>query len=173
MRDAPAGTEIPETFEPSDYHEKGLTRARKQLAALVALNPQQIAKKAEIAHKKEMTSYRARLKKDQDLHARYDDMLKQARAWTPPSPEHYGLKEFMVKQIIESMEWDCNLNAPPPVAKTPEAWYASELESAQWNVNYHEEQHKNEVERCVKSTKWVKQLRASIYSPHNPTEHAQ
>ena len=42
---------------------------------------------------------------------RLNDMLTQVRAWTPPTTDHAGLKDFMIQQLTVSMPGEC---AIPP-----------------------------------------------------------
>jgi hypothetical protein len=162
MRDDPSDAEIPDEFKPSDYHDKELAKAKRRLAGLMALQPDVIEKRAAAAHKKALAAYRERIQRCQALHDAYSAMLDKARAWVAPTPDHCGLKDFMVDQITKSMQWDCNLEEKPPAAPSAEAWYAKEIQSAQWNVNYHEEGGEKERERCRERTQWVRQLRASL-----------
>jgi hypothetical protein len=162
MRDAPHDAEIPDEFKPSDYHDKELAKAKRRLAGIIALQPDAIEKRAASAHKKALAAYKKFMRKDETLYDAYNEMLRKARAWVPPTPEHRGLKDFMIKQIESSMKFDCHLDRETPAGLTAEAWYAEEIRSAQWDVNYHKEHGEKERERCRERTQWVRQLRASL-----------
>jgi hypothetical protein len=162
MRDDPHDAEIPDEFKPSDYHDKELAKANRRLAGLMALQPDVIEKRAAAAQKKALAAYRKRMRDDKALCDGYNEMLSKVRAWVPPTPDHRGLKDFMIEQIESSMKFDCHLDRETPAELTAEAWYAEETRSAQWDVNYHKEHGEKERERCRERTQWVRQLRASL-----------
>ena len=118
-------------------------------------NIQRKEKEVRIKHVKEVT----------DLRQKYDDMLTKVRAWIPPTSEHDNLKNFMIKQIEESIEWDCNIYFSPqdmPKKLTVKQWRASKIESCMNDIKYHSEQYAEEAERISGNNKWVRQLRESL-----------
>jgi len=50
----------------------------------------------------------ADVKKSNDMAHRYEQMLCRARAWVPPSKEHENLKQFMIDQLVGSIQFDCH-----------------------------------------------------------------
>jgi hypothetical protein len=57
------------------------------------------------------------------MRERYESMLEQVRAWTPPTAEHEGLRKFMVEQIEESLRFDVDGYEPSVPDRLPVAEY--------------------------------------------------
>jgi len=162
MRDDPKDAPIPDELKPTDYHLKALAKAQAELAHLESLSFKGAAKKAEADFIKALAEYDADRDKDRELERKYDAMLRQVWAWTPPTPDHQGLKDFMVSQITESIRWDCGYNRERPTLKTPQEWLTKSKESALWSINYHTRENEKEVERCEGRTKWIRDLKKSL-----------
>ena len=93
-----------------------------------------------------------------------DTVLVKVKGWTPPTPDHAGLHEFMRTQIEQSIDFDCNESycSTPTVRLTGEAWAASERARCLRDVKYHEKEHAGEVSRAATRTEWVRALRAAL-----------
>jgi hypothetical protein len=165
LRDHPGGGEIiPEKFEPSDYHTRKLAEAQQFLAGLEAMDDQ--ARDAsycrDYRHAEEFRlNGLARIK---ELREKYEAMLKQVEAWTPPSDDHSNLKQFMRSQILDSVRVDCNdayYQTPTPVI-SPAEWLAEKKAHAQRDIEYHTKQQAEEVARTDGRNEWIKQLRESL-----------
>ena len=165
LRDEPAGgDQIPEEFDPGDYHLKALDKTRCDLASLDAMTPDEL----EAAAFKEWRSaedYRLeRLQEMRSLRAAYEAMLKRVKAWTPPTPEHSGLHEFMRTQIEDSIPFDCDTDYydNPTVKMTGEDWKAVRHRKLLADLTYHANHHEADVERAAGQTAWVRALRESL-----------
>jgi hypothetical protein len=115
---------------------------------------------AAMARHHERANERAALKE------KYQAMLNEAKAWTPPTPDHQGLKDFMVKQIEESIKWDCDDSlATVPICQSSEQWFASAIAKAGRDIIYHTEKNQEEIDRTNGRNKWVRDLRQSLETP--------
>lgn len=163
MRDDPLGKPIPQRFEASDYHEKAIDKTRVGLIRLRSLTPAQAAAERDAAEDERMkwrSEYEA---KKLTQAARYRAMLAEVEKWNPPTPDHIGLKKFMAAQLKESLDFDCSPSdayaKPLPV---PEDWLRQEMDKAEWDLAYHEKEHRKEVERTESRNKWLDDLRGSL-----------
>jgi hypothetical protein len=163
MKEEPLGAEIPEQFEPSDYHATHLAEAQAELARLEAMSPTE-AHAFGWALKDETVQECAK-----DVRERMADdalmlgVLEQAKAWEPPTSEHEGLKRFMIEQITGSLHGDYYaIGLEAAKAKPPADYYAEALERARWDVQYHEEAIEKERARVGERNDWLRQLRASL-----------
>jgi len=164
MRDMPDGAEIPERFEPSDYHIKALERERAALAELEALSPEQCETRA-IAEFEKDEDYRLRaLREARALQQKYESMLAMVRDWQPPSDDHQGMKDFMVQQIQDSIKFDCGVEyyETPTERKTGAEWLADSLARVRGSIARHEEGHAAEVARTEGRNEWLRLLRESL-----------
>jgi len=159
MRDDPMDAAIPDAFAPSTYHADALVKAKARLRELEAMTPEQIEVAAFQAHEAEAKSTAdfnaSRTREDENLRA----MLGKVRAWSPPTPEHKGLKEFMEQQIAVSMN---TYRSPEPVRKSGPDWLKEQIAKEQWNIDYHTKEQREENERAAGRTAWVKALKESL-----------
>ncbi len=95
---------------------------------------------------------------------RYESMLDQVKDWTPPTPDHQGLKDFMVQQLTESIRCDCNHDDERwmPKRKTAKTWRAERLKTVLDNIEYHKQHDSEERTRAAERTAWVRSLRDSL-----------
>lgn len=170
MRDDPADAEIPERFEPSTYHPERLAEAEVELSRLLGLSEYEVTREADASYAEALTYFEKRNAAKADLRAKYEAMLAQAEAYEPPTSEHIEYKEFMVSQIRGSIDFDCGGAWPEkPERETAAAWLDKALSKARWNVRYHEEEGRKELERTESRNRWLTALRESLA----PTELEQ
>jgi len=106
----------------------------------------------------------SRIKELDTLRQQYQEMLTCAEQWVPPSEEHIGLKKFMVKQITDSINWDCDASfyATPIQNLTGLEWAEAAKEKAIKDISYHKKKHAEEVERTAQRNTWISALRNSL-----------
>lgn len=165
LRDEPGGGEkIPDAFEPSSYHADRAAEAKSELSRIGEMSPAQRDRAAAKAWDEAETYRFERLAAMRAQQQSYEAMLAQVNAWTPPTPEHVGLHEFMREQITKSIDWDCD--APhllvPAKRQTGEQWAAERVVALARDIEYHERKHEKEVERAASRTAWVQALRTSL-----------
>ena len=158
------GERIPEEFAPSDYHAKAAKKAHDELAELMALTREQCERRAAKAWDDAETRRVAMLDERSKLREAYEAMLAKVRAWTPPTPEHAGLHEFMRTQIEQSIDFDCggSYGTEPTPRITGVEWADHEEARLKRAIAYHEKEHAGEVERAASRTAWVKALRNAL-----------
>ena len=162
MRDSDKDAKIPDKFEPGDHHKKALKESQDKLERVQSISEKEIIAIAKSEYATEVKEYEKQVKRNSDLKSRYEDMLKQARAYQPPSSEHISYKDFMIEQLQSSIKFDCGYKPEMPRLKTVEEWRKENIKSATWSVNYHQEELSKEIERCAGRTLWVKQLKDSL-----------
>lgn len=164
MRDEPSGAEIPEAFPPSTYNRDQLPRLRDELGKLRAMNVAEIEAAAADDFKKQTASYQERMQQREDLRVKYQAILDEVNAWTPPTPEHEGFKQFMQEQLTGSIKFDCDLGKfdtePAPV--DPQQWIELQLQSVLRDIEYNTKADAEEVERTQKRNDWISALRTSL-----------
>jgi hypothetical protein len=166
MRDEPQGTPIPARFEPSPYYATRVSEARAKLTHLRALTIEQAHAECVAEFQRELTSTSKRIQEKEELRAKYTAMLERVDAWQPPTPEHVGLKEFMQKQIRESIDWDCSTKYDTsPECKTTGAWHTLAIAKAELELNMAEQSLREEIERVESRNDWLSALRESVPYP--------
>lgn len=167
MRDEPWDAEIPERFEPSDYHQKKLEETHAELDRLNAMSVAELIEASTADYRTQLQSYRDYIAKEADLSAKYEAMLAKVNAWTPPTSDHVGMKDFMIEQITRSIKFDCGSTYWHEQIfalkhETHEEWKAKSVAKLQKDLAYHEDEHRKEVERTAARSAWVKALRSSL-----------
>ncbi|MCH5237005.1 MAG: hypothetical protein J1E95_04325 [Muribaculaceae bacterium] len=164
MRDEHMSTPIPESFEPDDYHLKEIERIEKDLKELND-NPRtqgEWEKEYQNAYSKAINEYREREYKKARLKLRYENMIIAVSNWEPPTKDHINLKEFALKQLKESLDFD-TLSYPFEFPEKEE-WIATQSSGSLLlkYLAYHKESYAKEIEACKGRTQWIKDLRDSL-----------
>ena len=166
LRDEGGGGEIiPESFAPSDYHRKRIEELNKKLSDLWSMSEELLHEKARESYEAEELQWRRNIQDSRDLRAKYEAMLKQISDWTPPTEDHYKLYEFMMKQVVESIKFDCHeeyYNNNEIVLLSGEEWFVRERDRLAKDIAYHAEEQVKEIKRANEKTAWIKALRASL-----------
>lgn len=163
LRDEPTGAPIPERFEPSSYYADSAKKDEAELARLHSLTKEQASAECLAAYQREQGDYNQRRAEKRDLREKYLRMLAKAKEWKPPTPEHAGLRDFMVQQITESIEWDCSDKYDRlPACKSTDAWLADGIEHTRKSLARSQQSYTEEVERTESRNRWLQELRNSV-----------
>lgn len=162
MRDDPLDAEIPESFEPqARYYDERIAQAHADLERLYAMTDGDKVHAAAAAWNKHVAGIEEWNARCQQERARYEHMLAQARAWQPPTSNHVELKEFMIQQLEQSIDFDCrerSLGERP----RPAMWWLDQVKKAKRDIAYYTEEREKEIQRARERTAWVRHLRSSL-----------
>lgn len=148
-----------------DFNTSKLSEARAALAKLEAMTFEDAAACAAEQFQTETTIRSEGITRDNNLREKYEAMLAQVEAWTPPTEDHQGFQKIMREQIQQSINFDCwteYYERMTPRLLEPAEWLAKEQVRAMKDVVYHTEEHAKEVERANARTAWVQALRTSL-----------
>lgn len=162
MRDDPMDADIPDEFKPSPFYAESVKRDEDEIARVRAMTDDELEEASGAEYQKAVREQRDSLAKDQVTRSRYESMLTQARAWTPPTPDHQGLKDFMVQQIEESIRFDCGYQPAAPVALTGKEWQSKRLADLERSLSYSRKSEREERERAASRTEWVRALKGAL-----------
>ncbi len=166
MRDDSMSAPIPKAFEPSDYHAKALAQATSDLAALELLSDEEAKAVSDREYDKMQADFVKAAAENEAQEGRYRRMLALVLDWTPPTPDHDGMKKFMREQIEESIKFDCDKSYYREQAEKPRMsgakWKAERRKSLQHDIEYHEQHNREEIERTNERNKWIADLRGSL-----------
>lgn len=162
MRDDDFNAPLRPATETNFYKER-LKEAKSELLKLRSLTPQECDAEALHEFDDETGYYNNLVKERKELRIRYQSMLEQVEAWKPPTPDHDGLKKFMIEQLTSSIEGDCDMKyVTVPTLKTGEQWLSNHVEFAQHDIEYYLKEQKEEEERVNYQSKWLEQLQKSL-----------
>lgn len=164
MREEPNNAVIPERFEPSDYHVEKIAEAKSTLESLKSISPDDAERRALDEYEREVLQNKEAIKKKERLKEKYEAMLKEAEAWIPPSEDHTGMKNFMISQIKESIDFDCDSSyyRREVPRLSGEEWINKNLKQALHDLDYHNKQNEEEIERTESRNVWLNKLRESL-----------
>lgn len=170
MRDEPASAPVPEQFEPDTYHRQQLRLDEAEIDRLRALTVEQAEQAAADEFEAESASVAKRLGEYRDLRAKYEEMIAAVSAWVPPTTEHQGLRTFMLEQLAQSLDFDCNEKyLTAPVRLSGKSWLRAKLAAAIKSIEHHEKGNREERERIATRNRWIADLRTSVPPPSQST----
>jgi len=163
MREDSLSKEIPKEFVPSDYHKREISNHTIKLQELNAMTPHQAGLHAKKEYLDARKRYNEFLAKKDALKKKYLRMLEQVKKWTPPTEDHNGLYEFMIKQIEDSIKFDCgDYSSMTPIEKSAKVWLHDAIEREIKDIAYHTKEYSEEVERVNGRNEWIRVLRESL-----------
>lgn len=160
QRDDPMA-DPPKPRAVTPYHTDELKKARGKLLEAEGASPESM-RALWLSH---CASTAADNAKSAEKHAKEQAAYARVRAdvvaWVPPSPDHEGLKRFMLEQIDMCYRPAEEAYRVEPFA-SPDAYRKSLIEAASWSLQYHEEHAAIEAENVAKSGRWIAELYASL-----------
>jgi hypothetical protein len=163
IRDDPSDAPIPDEFAPTQFYVNQIAKYQEDLARLRAMNSGEVAKEFDNF----IAGISAENKRRRDecvvLRSRYKAMRALACSWQPPTSHHIGLRDFMIKQIDDSIVHDCrDYQTPINQLMTPMEWHSHQITELKRGIERCKKSQEEEVLRCQERTQWVRQLRASL-----------
>lgn len=169
MRDAPMDAPLPERILPSVWYEQRLEETHAEIERLQNLSADQVRREADDAYTRAIAAYHERVATRERQRAAYEAMLTQVEAWQPPTSDHVGLKTFMIRQLGESLRFDCGERGEehdqPPVRQAAPEWLTGQLADLRRELAYYENQQREEVARTHERNEWLSALRRSLQHP--------
>ncbi|MBI4918478.1 hypothetical protein HY837_01000 [archaeon] len=156
--------ELPdEIFPSSDYHKVEYAKEKRKLKKALAMNLDEAEREAEIAYQTDRKYYEQALLEHQELKERYQGMLKQVKAWKPPTKRHQPLRKFMINQLEETIQHDCSNSWLTEPKKISAAQYKRNLIIRTKDaIKYHKENWAEEVRKAKEANEWVQALKQNL-----------
>ncbi len=155
---------IPKAFEPNDYHSKSLLAAKESLRDAERMSLSEAGRAAGDDFDKETRQYRASQLEKRVRLGELNRMKSMVESWEPPTPEHHGMKKFMLEQIETDASSE-RYESSAPVLLDPQAWIDESIASAKHDIEYHAKAYDEEVARIAGRNAWLEALRKSIGDP--------
>lgn len=168
MRDT--NNEIPKEFFPNPYHANRLAEALEELRVLDNLSETEIAAEAEFEYLEQKEQNKKNIKEKNELKRQYEEMLGRVLSWNPPTEDHIRLKEFMIKQIEESIDFDCYISPEKESYEDevwkPANWFSRKRKNIVHDIKYHQDELVKEIMRVKERNRWLVDLRNSLKNEH-------
>lgn len=162
LRDDPLGTPIPDQIEPSKHHQNVLKKSFETLVDILSWDDVDIEAKAGIAYAEALKRQEKQKKDSNATRNRYEGMLTCVIHWTPPTSDHQGLKDFMLKQLRESIEFDCSYEPPEPTVYSGQEYKHDRLCAILQNIEDGAKSYQKALKRSCERTEWIRSLRNSL-----------
>lgn len=161
MRDDAADAPIPESIPAdTDYYDKCIAAEAQRIEEIKAMSAADADVEARTAYEEAMGSRTVYLSIKELEAERLNAMLQKVRAWQPPTPDHLGMKEFMIDQLSISMPDDY---VPAiPVLLDGATWRAQQLNELSAALDRHARDRDKEIERAKGRNDWLAKLRQSL-----------
>lgn len=169
MRDEPMDAKIKLSYNNDTYHEDNIKKAVENLAiySKMSLERAQAQMNKEYASSEKFA--REAMKEHAVLRKRYTKMLDQVKAWNPPTFDHENFKKFMIDQLTQSIDWDCNdkyyleqLERPRQTAKE---WLNDKIVEAKHDIEYHTKHLVDQKAIEKNRVDWIEALMKSVPLP--------
>jgi hypothetical protein len=165
LRDLDLNAPIPE-YKIDNYYENSYNDAVKDLNKFKSLSDAEIQSTIDKNHKNSIIYNKKCLAEKKALKVNYTRLLKEVKAWKPPSKDHQGLKDFMVQQLEDTIKFDCdfsyyenNINQAKP---SLEDFKKDGIKLLEDLVKSRKKSWDEEVSRVKGRNKWNKDLRDSL-----------
>lgn len=143
-----------------------LTKAEAKLGELKTMTLQQAKALCEAEHQHRCQEIEKGNKREAEITRRYEAMAAAVRGWTPPSPDHEGLKEFMLEQLDTGRPSYAREPTELPKPPTAEVWLGKQLASVAKDVEYYRKRWQEEQEWTASRNEWLADLRKSLGNPN-------
>ncbi|MBV8273566.1 MAG: hypothetical protein JO067_14965 [Cupriavidus sp.] len=163
MRDELSDQPFPDRFEPSEFYAGKAAAAESELKRLLALTPNQVEEEALADFTRQCEARDKYLKECADSLAKYSAMLGKVNEWNPPSPDHFRFKEFMVEQLQQSIDFDCDATLYGPAERlSGPTWLEAQIGVQRRMAAHSTQQDQDERDRVEGRNQWLRQLRESL-----------
>lgn len=167
MREEPFGTPIPEKFVESDYHKERVKTAIKErddFDDMSRADRKRLFEREVVDSIKE--SRRIILEKKRLL-AKYKAMLAKVEKFVPPTEEHVEYKKFMITQITNSIDFDCDFKYYEKSIATQSKltfreWENDREEHLKSSVIWHNKHLADDRARIDGRNKWVRDMKKAV-----------
>lgn len=165
MREEPMDAPIPDEFKVDAHYQKDYEEAKAAYENFLQNPPtdEELEKSYARYVQKETDYAREANEKRASGRKRYEAMLAKVRQWEPPTPEHVNLKDFMIEQLTNSMNFDCRGEYMPRICgKQEHMEYERSGKFYEDNLRVSKERLEKAIQSCESRNAWLKDLRDSL-----------
>jgi len=163
LRDEPFNSEYKKR-EPSDYHIEKIKESKEILETVETLKDSTIIDNERSKLLKSIEYHRESIDSQKKNEIILNEFLVKAKDLKAPTEAHKGIVGFMVKQLKETIDFDCRDDNyyQKEIVKIEEKLIVlnvedirSELKTqAAEDFSYHTKEYEDELRRCRESNKW-------------------
>ncbi len=166
QRDEPMGAPLPERITAdTGYYDRAEASAHATIKRLTGMAESERVAYGEAERSKTIARSEQRMRTDAEARARAAEIEAAARAWTPPTQDHTGLKEFMLQQLDADFGQDYGYDAERlDQARRMDALtiWAQHRQSAIDDYARARAGRVEELQRVAQRDAWLQALRTSL-----------
>ena len=156
---------------PSDYYHKQIVEYQKQLLSLEKMDLSKYTMNKLKTLRQEIKRIEGTIKKRDEQRIILLKMLEEVKIWTPPTSKHKEFKEFMINQLVITINSDCNTSylqgqieslKERIINFSPKKEIEEEINDIKHWISHLKKERDADVKRCRGSNKWVEDLLKSI-----------
>ena len=147
---------------PAPHYRQWAQEAQEEYERALSWTISEAQDMADKDYQKHVVAWKEREAKRVEEKERYEAMVAKVTAWEPPTPEHEGLKTFMLEQLTESIRFDCNYSYPKPFPQSGQEYKDAQLAGASESMARYDAMDAEEVERCRTQNEWIVALYESL-----------
>ena len=163
LRDEPMNSEYtPRT--PSEYHIDKIKEAKDTLKEIDVLEDFVIIEREKKGLMDDIEYHTEAIKTAEKNKIRLNKFLKKAKTIKAPTETHTGVVDFMIKQLEETIDFDCkdgsyHEDAISELKEKLEVLNVDDIRGvlrikATENISYNTKSHEEDLKRCRESNKW-------------------
>lgn len=155
------------TFGRDEYSKEELEQEESNLIYYKNLSDEDWKNEQQQSIQNEQNWINEQIKKKTELLEKYHLMRQKVYEWNPPTPEHYGLRDFMLSQIDDSIKHDCDLSyykGKLEILKTEtvEEYKEKTIADCERSIEYFKKEIRENNKRNKNRVEWVQQLLDSL-----------
>lgn len=163
MRDEPFDAEY-KPAQPSEYYQEKIDKCKAELLLIESKSDEDFKADAIDVLKTELSLIQKMIDKCKENQVILYSFMKQAKAFVPPTPDHDGIKEFMIDQIKSTIDYDGNSSYYEERRASIESeiigfnvsdYRLKKIKALNKDLMYYKQQLSNDIDRCNKANKWV------------------
>lgn len=144
--------------EVSTYHLDKLNESQEEYCKFNKLSDDEIKKEIDEYYDMENECRRKYNKRTSNEKQNYLDMIDKLNKWHP-GDEYMELKTYGLKQLEESIEWDCISIYTKELEKPSIKEYKENVNKGLlWDIEYHSRKYSEEVARVKKHNEYLRGL---------------
>lgn len=170
QKDDPLSVPTKTKFKPSQHYIDAYNRACDALRDAKSISFNEAKLRLSARHHKKVEDCKKCVEKYSDLRNKYLKVRREVEAWTPPTPEHDGLKKFALEQIDmcipseESIHEFINKSKEPLYLsnETITEFIEDNIAQCKSNVAYYKKSMNAEYERVHEKQEWMDKFLKSL-----------
>jgi gas vesicle protein len=150
----------------TSYYDRKIKSLREELTRYQQMTLDDAKKQIQEHYEEELTRYNRRVKEKLEVKERYTTMLEKVQAWEPPTDEHLSLKNDAVKQLEDSIHFDCStayMSVPKkPLEGEAQQWLENQKYRLVEQIQSYKDDKQSDQEKVASNNKWIKDLLDSL-----------